>query len=202
MLKFNKIVVTGPVASGKSTVCQLFEELGAFTISADEVVHQILSTNTPIIQKVVELLGQEVLVEGKIDRKRVADRVFQDPLLLKSLEELLHPEVRAAIDEKMMARKTENNQTLFVVEIPLYYEGNFEESDDLVLLVDTPEHCCKERFVKSGRGNEKDFEMREQRLLPMEFKRKKANFILENRRDPHRLERAVESLHSQITHQS
>ena len=67
MLKLKKIAVTGGLAAGKTTVCQIFKELGAYVVSADEIVHQLLSPDTAVGQQVVSLLGSDI-VSGQIIR--------------------------------------------------------------------------------------------------------------------------------------
>ena len=76
MLTLKKIAVTGGIASGKSTLCHIFQNLGACVVSADQITHQLLSTHQPLIQQVISLLGEDILENGQIDRKRVSRIVF------------------------------------------------------------------------------------------------------------------------------
>lgn len=69
MLKLSRVAVTGSIASGKSTVCHLFKELGAYTISADEIVHELLVPDSPLGRSVVELLGREIIKDGFLDKR-------------------------------------------------------------------------------------------------------------------------------------
>lgn len=75
-----KIAVTGGIASGKTTVCHLFEELGAYCVSADEIVHQLLFTTTPVGKAVVDLLGPEIVVDESLCRERIAQRYLAIPI--------------------------------------------------------------------------------------------------------------------------
>ena len=79
MLKVKKIAVTGGLSAGKTTVCQLFKNLGAYVMSADEIVHRLLSTEISIIQQVVSQFGTRVLSGDQLDRKKIADLVFSCP---------------------------------------------------------------------------------------------------------------------------
>ena len=85
MLKIKKVAVTGGLAAGKTTVCQLFKELGACVVSADEIVHQLLSPGTAVGQQVVSLLGSDIISDQGLDRKKIAAKVFSQPDLLLSL---------------------------------------------------------------------------------------------------------------------
>ncbi len=93
MLKLRKVAITGGLSCGKSSVCRILKEFGAYVVSADKIVHQLLSSDTNLGQKIVDLLGTSVLVNQKLDRSRIARIVFHDLELLKALEALVHPAV-------------------------------------------------------------------------------------------------------------
>ena len=79
MLRLRKVAVTGGLSCGKSSVCRIFKELGAYVVSADEIVHRLLSTKTNLGQQVISLLGKEIITNGKINRSTIAKKVFNDP---------------------------------------------------------------------------------------------------------------------------
>jgi dephospho-CoA kinase len=90
------IGITGNIATGKSVVAGMLEELGARVIDADEVAHGVIKAGTPAWQRVVDLCGAEILrADREIDRARLGARVFADPEELARLEEIVHPEVIA-----------------------------------------------------------------------------------------------------------
>jgi len=162
MLRSRKVAVTGQPGSGKSAVCGFLEELGAETVSSDEIAHQLLDPKTDCGKQIISLLGEEVVVEGQISRERIAQKVFTDRPLLKSLENHLHPRVLEEIEKRY--RKSE--AALFVAEIPLLYECGWESYFDTVIL------------VVSNRKTA--FPEREWRFLPTSQKAKKADIIIEN----------------------
>lgn len=169
-----KVAVTGSVASGKTTVCQFFQELGAYVISADAIVHQLLTPSNPVGQKVIELFGDEIVVEGKIEREEIAKRVFRNPSLLTKLEKLLHPEVQKVI-ETTYKQVSSLSFPLFIAEVPLLYEAGLESFYDAVIVVSANREQAKERF----KGE--DFERREDRLIPLSEKILKADYLIENK---------------------
>ena len=80
------MAVTGGLSCGKSSVCRIFKELGAYVVSADEIVHQLLSPDTNLGQKIISLLGTEIVVNQKLDRSRIAEMYFKNPELLNRLK--------------------------------------------------------------------------------------------------------------------
>lgn len=169
MLK--KIAVTGGLASGKTTVCDVFQELGAYVVSADQIVHQLLSKSA-VIQKVEKLLGSQVVKDAKIKRDQVANLVFTNPTLLHKLEALMHPLVFKEI-KNQYKKAIEKKATLFVAEVPLLFEAGFDSFFDQTVAVVAPENECEKRFGK-------DYAQRMSRQLNPEHKAQKANYIIEN----------------------
>src|SRR5918997_194283 len=113
------VAVTGSFASGKSTFVNILGELGAETVSADEIVHDLLAADEQTISLVAERFGREVLKERGVDRRALGRRVFGDSEALRDLEEILHPLVRRETDRRIAA----SGAGLFVAEIPLLFEG-------------------------------------------------------------------------------
>lgn len=191
MLKFKKIAITGGVASGKSSVCQFFRELGAYAVSADALAHELLSLETSLGRQVLSHFGPQILQDGKIDRRILAERVFDSPKELEKLEKLLHPAVLAQIDALYELAKEKGIYTFFVVEIPLLYEIHAEDAYDVTIAVLSDEKLAKERFQKPG-----DYEKRMKRQLPVREKAKRADYILHNNGSLDDLRREVETLNS------
>jgi dephospho-CoA kinase len=198
MLILKKVAVTGGIASGKSTVCRFFQEHGAFILSADEIVHKLLSLHSDIGKKVIALLGEDIVVEGALSREVIAQKIFWDSDLLKSLEELLHPEVQRAIEEQYNLI-LKRSYTLFVVEVPLLFESHLESFYDAKITVIADEKICKDRFLQRTGKTPSEFERRTQRLISEEEKIKMADFIIENNIHLTDLKKLVTQIHNQLT---
>ena len=177
MLEFKKIGVTGRLATGKSLVCSFFKEHGAFIVNADEVVHQLLSSNQECIQKVIALLGNGVEKNGQIDRSHVAQIVFSNPTKLLELEKILHPQVFHRIKQTFENLKKESRYKIFVVEAPLLFEARWDLYFDKVVVVTADEAICKKRYQKT------DYEQRISRMISVNEAKKRADFVLENNQD-------------------
>jgi dephospho-CoA kinase len=198
MLSLLKVAITGSIACGKSSVCQFFKELGAYVVSADEIVHQLLSPGTVIGQKVITLLGSDIVVNFQIDRSKIAKKVFYQPYLLQSLENILYPEVLREIEQQYdIAQKTQS-APLFVVEIPLLYEAGFDPFFDYVITVDANQEICEKRFKAKGGTNE-DYAHRLKRLASQKEKIDKANFVIYNNGSLNEMRDKVVKIYNEIT---
>ena len=199
MLKLKKIALTGNLSCGKSSACRFFKDYGAYVVSADEIVHRLLSPNTILGQSILDLLGRDVLSpDGQFDRKKIAKIVFGKPLLLKALEAIVHPIVRQEINKAYNQAK-EEQASIFIAEIPLLFEGGMEAEYDASIVIDTPENKCIERFINNKESNLKDYNLRMQNQLPRNEKLKKATFILKNEGSLDDLKSSVYLLFQKLT---
>jgi dephospho-CoA kinase len=176
------VAVTGPLASGKSTIVDLLGELGAETVSADEVVHYLLAEDDETIARVVERFGEGVRGENGIDRKALGRVVFGDAEALSDLENLLHPRVRDETDR----RAAGSGADLFVAEIPLLFEGGSEERFDLTVAVTAPEEWRRAWAEERGMEEEQRHAI-EDRQFSQEEKARRADVVVENDGDLDRL---------------
>src|SRR3990167_8731333 len=186
-----KMAVTGGISSGKSTVCRFFAELGAYVVSADAIVHDLLASKAAIRTKITSLIGPNAIINNQVDRKVIAERAFSNPEVLKSLELILHPLVFYEIQKRYEAIKNDPKYNLFLVEIPLLYETQTDNLFDSVLVVSTHKDLCKTRFQKSN--SEKNFEQRFVLQLPLEEKEKRADFVLFNNGSLENLKKEVKN---------
>lgn len=180
MLKLKKIAITGSLSCGKSSACHFFKELGSYTISADEIVHQLLSSHVKLTQQIVDLLGSDILENNQIERSRIAKKVFNNPQLLQSLENILHPLVYEEIELQYKRANQERNTPLFVVEIPLLYETNGSQWFDKTILVTADPQTCKKRYLEKNNGHSEDYEKRLARFIHLDEKILKADYIIQN----------------------
>ena len=94
------IGITGSISAGKSSVLNILKDIGVFTISADEVYHQMIKPNMPLFNSLIEEWGRDILaVDGNIDRNKLSKIVFADPAKLKRLNEITHPAIIGEIEK-------------------------------------------------------------------------------------------------------
>ncbi len=106
------IGLTGNIATGKTTVLGMLRGLGAETLDADAVVHELYEPGSPVLRRVVERFGAELLTaSGQLDRARLGSIVFRDPAQLKALEAIVHPAVQAKVADWWNSRRRQFEAT-------------------------------------------------------------------------------------------
>jgi dephospho-CoA kinase len=129
-----RVGLTGGIASGKSTVANLFAALGVTIVDTDLLAREVVAPGTTLLREVVEHFGPEVLaVDGSLDRRRLRERVFPNATERRWLEDRLHPAIRALTD----ARCASAPGPYCMVAIPLLVETGAKDRFDRVLVVDT-----------------------------------------------------------------
>lgn len=179
MLRLKKIAITGGVASGKTSVCRFFEELGAFVVNADALVHKLLTPETDLGQQVIRSFGSDILNHGQIDRKLLAEKAFKNPEQLRLLEQLIHPVILRKIEELYEEACRSERYTSFVVEIPLLFEIGGESSYDITVAVLSDENESRKRFQQAGHKST-EYDLRMSRQLTLQQKAQKADYIIQN----------------------
>jgi dephospho-CoA kinase len=183
------IAVTGPFASGKSTFVRLLGELGAETVSADEIVHDLLADDRTTISRVVERFGDDVRGERGVNRRTLGRKVFGDPEALRDLEDILHPLVRRETQRRIAVSEA----GLFVAEVPLLFEGGSGMDYDYTVAVVVPEE--RRRAWAAERGVDEAALMAiETRQLPQKEKARRADIVVQNDGDVDKLKKLAEEL--------
>ena len=169
--------LTGGLGAGKSTALELAAELGAATLSTDQVVHELLSTEK-VRDLLVDRLGPEVAPEGEIDRGAVATKVFEHPAEREWLEGALWPRVGRRLSEwRTWVEATDDPPAVAVVETPLLFEAGMEDFYDFTIAVVADESVRAERAAT--RGHQAVAE-RTGRQLSQEEKSQRATFTIRN----------------------
>ena len=144
-----KIGLTGGIASGKSTVANLFSDLGVEIIDADEIAHSITSKQGSAYDKIVKHFGNSVLEDdNELDRKKLRTIIFKNSELRKDLEQIIHPEVHSIINKQTF----ESQEPYQIIVIPLLIETGYQDFVDRVLIIDCSLNTQLERLM--NRDNE------------------------------------------------
>lgn len=146
-----RIALTGGVASGKSTVADLFAAKGVCVLDTDQIARDVVEPGTETLAKIVAAFGTEVLdAEGRLDRRRMRELVFADPAKRKQLEAITHPAIR----EELARRSREADGLYQIHVIPLLVESGRADTYDRVLVVDAPEEAQLARLQQRDATSE------------------------------------------------
>jgi dephospho-CoA kinase len=141
------VALTGGIGAGKSTVAQYFAELGAFVIDADQLARMVIERGTDGFAEVLLRFGDEIILNGDVDRKKLGEIVFADNQARKDLEAIIHPRVQALFAEVVSDL---DQDEILIYEIPLLVETNAAVKFDYVITVESDIELRKARLLKKG----------------------------------------------------
>lgn len=172
--------LTGGIASGKSTVAKMFEDLGAWIVDADKVGHEVLLSSHPAYQEIVHYFGHEILnATGEIDRKQLGALVFADPEKLKALNAIVHPSIIEKVDREAAEYAASHAEAVILVDAALIFEAGIGGSFRKVIVTwCRPEEQVERLMAKAGFSRE-EAEGRIAVQMPPEEKRKRADFVID-----------------------
>jgi dephospho-CoA kinase len=142
-----KVALTGGIGSGKSTVADFLDELGAYVIDSDQLARDVVERGTPGYEAVLAAFGDGILTDGEIDRAKLAEIVFKDAAARATLESIIHPLVRDAA-EKMV--KSLPADAVVINQIPLLVETDGAKRFDFVITVSADEDIRRRRLIERG----------------------------------------------------
>ena len=171
------IGVTGNIACGKSLVLDTLAKLGAETIDADRVAHEVMAPGTPTAERVIAAFGEEIRgPDGGINRRALGAIVFSDPDKLALLDSLAHPPTVAAIRERVAASTA---AVVAIDAIKLFEAGVAEDCDEVWVVTCTPEQQVERLMRRNGFDREEALR-RIQAQPPQEEKVRRADRVIDN----------------------
>ena len=188
------IGLTGGIACGKSTISRMLVEHSIPVIDADVIARDVVKSGSSGLKSIAHEFGEDVLLEdGNLDRRKLGQKVFGNPELLRKLEEITHPLIR---EETRRRRRTleDMNTPLAVYDVPLLYETKAEDQFDGVIVVSCTKEQQKERLRRRNQWSESEIEMRIASQIPIQFKEGQADFIIFNNKDEQHLLREFDRL--------
>ncbi|PLX86270.1 MAG: dephospho-CoA kinase [Desulfuromonas sp.] len=175
--------ITGGIASGKSTVTDVFRSLGAAVVSADELSREVVRPGTPTLERIVQAFGPGILrSDGTLDRKALGEIVFSDPAMRERLNAITHPAIAARAEERLRSLVLEGER-LIVYEAPLLFEAGAEKRVDEVLVVTVDEPTQLERLMARDGIGEAEARGRVAAQMPQAEKASRADFVIYNSGD-------------------
>lgn len=177
------IGLTGGIASGKSFVAQCFAELGCQIVDADLIGHHVL-TLPNMIGQIRESFGDHVIVDGQVDRRRLAAIVFPENAdapsdELKLLESITHPEIGKWMEIRLLEIEQTKSAQAVILDAPVMFKAQWDRFCDRIVFVHADLKIRKQRAAKRGWA-EGDLERRERHQLALAEKRQRATDEVEN----------------------
>ena len=172
-----KIGLTGGIASGKTTVCDLFKELSVEIIDADIISHELSKRDGDAFQEILDAFGDDIIGDdGELDRKKLRSIVFNNNTKKKILEEIIHPKVLLSINEKIEASLS----NYLIISVPLMIETGMNEMMDRVLLIDCSAETQIQRLIKRDQTTREEAIIIIENQASIETKRELSDDIIIN----------------------
>lgn len=193
------IGLAGGVASGKSTVAKMLAELGARVIDADQVGHEAL-LDPEVRRAIMARFGEDLCDDaGRIERSKLAQKVFGTPDALADLTAITHPWIRRTIAERLDASRREGALPAVVLDVSLLLEsGAYEGQLDALVFIDASEGDREARAQRDRQWSASERARRESHQLPLHEKRAQAQFQIANHGTLEELRDKVKTLWSDL----
>lgn len=171
-----KVGITGGIGAGKSVVCRVFETLGIPVFNADETAKKLMETDSALVAAIKDLFGDNIYTGHRLDRKKLASIVFEQPVLLEKLNALVHP-ATIAYGRKWME---EQDAPYTIKEAAIFFESGSDKEMDVMIGVSAPEELrIKRAMQRPGMTREKVLQRMASQMDDAE-KMKRCDYVITN----------------------
>jgi dephospho-CoA kinase len=188
------VALTGGIGSGKSTVGQIFAQLGAIVIDSDQLSRDVIERGNIGFNEVVAKFGDEILKNGEIDRQILASLVFKDPTKRSELEQITHPLIRKAFAKVISSASPDS---IIINQIPLLVESNHDYKFDHIITISASESIRTDRLIKRGLTNEQ-IKQRLQAQATDQMRENIADSVIFNEKSEQEITDQVEKIWEQL----
>lgn len=187
-----RIALTGGIACGKSLFSHFLQKLGVQILDADDLVHQLEAPGGKAVSAIRQAFGVEILdVHGGVDRKKLADLVFNNPAALTKLNSILHPQVREHINAWLRVPSA----GLRMVVIPLLFEVDWHDEWDFIICLSSTTELQLQRLMQRRGLSEDEARQRLAAQMPVAQKAARAHLVVENDATRQELEEAARKVY-------
>ena len=193
----NAVAVSGIFASGKSTVCKILSDLGAYVIDADQIAHSVLEVGSPGLDLVAKEFGQDLIkTDGSLDRKKLGNLIFSDPSMRSKLEGITHPLIRE--EAKRLADLCPAD-TLLIYDCPLLFETGLNKLEfKKIVLVTAPSEASIDRAMERSGISKQAATARLASQMPLKDKVPLADIVIENNSSREELVQKTRQLYEEL----
>jgi len=191
--------LTGSIASGKSTVSEMFVELGAHLIDYDVLAREVVEPGQKAWERIVTQFGQKILnSDSTLNREKLGQIVFDDPQQLQILNQITHPAVFEEADKRVNDVAGAHSNALIIKDVPLLIETGIHNTVDKVIVVSARRETRLKRLMERGFTEEESLK-RIDSQMPISEKEKYADFVIHNDGSLISTREQVEQIYSQLT---
>lgn len=197
MRRIHLVGLTGGMASGKSLVAGMFKALGAVVIDADLIAREVVARGSPALREIAAAFGEGVIQpDGALDRRALAERIFDDPAARARLNAITHPPIRRRMVEAAARARAAHPDAVIVLDIPLLLDTASAETYDLdgVVVVAVDEATQEARLAARNGIARAAARRRLQAQRPLREKVPLATWVIDNSGPPEATRRQVEAL--------
>ncbi|WP_028274164.1 dephospho-CoA kinase [Atopococcus tabaci] len=174
------IGLTGGIASGKSTVSEIFKEYGFPVIDADLGAREVVKKGSKGLQRIRAYFGEKVLFpDGTLNRSELGKEVFSDETKREALNQMLAQDIREWI-EQQTKQALEEGVPLVVLDIPLLFEAGYDQKTDKTMVVFVDEDIQLERLIRRNGMTREEALNRIHAQMPLKEKMTRADYLIDN----------------------
>ena len=191
--------LTGGIASGKSVVAEMFRRLGAYIIDADAIARDLVKPGSPALQRIVEAFGEEVLLpDGTLNRRLLAEWIFEDPAKRETLNAILHPRIFEEEERQQKAIVARDPHAIIIFDAALLIETRAHEVMDRVIVVYVDEKTQLARLMERDHLSREEALRRIRSQMPIREKLKYADYVLDTTQPFQRVEDEVARIYREL----
>ena len=173
--------LTGGIATGKSLVSEILRGLGAYIIDADKIAREVVEPQKPAWLEIVEFFGKDIINKDRtINRKRLGEIVFNDPLKKRKLEEIVHPRVIEEENRMLKEYLKIKPDGIVIIDAALLIEAGSHKRVDKLIVVYSDKETQTKRLMERDGLSRTDAEKKIASQLPLDKKVKMADFVIDN----------------------
>jgi dephospho-CoA kinase len=191
--------LTGGIASGKSTVLEQLAALDIDILDTDQLARDVIAPGTPGAQELEAAIGSQYFPGGHLDRVLLRSRIYESPALKQTVESIIHPLVRAAVNQWL---NQESQSPYRILCSPLLIETKQHESLDGIIVVDVPESDQLLRGATRDTLSKETIQHIIDVQLPRDARLGNATFVIDNSGDLESLTQQIQTLHEKLSHDS
>lgn len=192
--------LTGGIGSGKSRVAEMFKRLGAHIIDADELAHEAVEPGRPVLKRIVEAFGSEVLNrDGTLDRTALGRMVFEDPERRERLNSIVHPYVFMEEERRRKEIAQKDPKAIVLFDAALLIETGSYQLMDKVILVTIDRQKQISRIMKRDGLTLEETARRIAAQIPQAKKKSKADYIIDGGQPVNTIEEQVRRIYEELT---